>query len=124
MCNIRLASPEEREAIGITEEPDPAPYDQRFYWAPDVPKDHADLVIQWAKQTRTTAGSLLAPTDWYVVRELDNGTATPAEMKDWRQAIRTDCETKVAAIEATTATEGLATFVTGPEYSTWPTSPA
>jgi hypothetical protein len=29
---LRLATLEEKEAIGITEEPDPAPYDQRFYW--------------------------------------------------------------------------------------------
>jgi hypothetical protein len=120
---LRLASPEERAAIGITEEPDPAPYDQRFYWAPDLPKDHAQLVQQWTQQTRTTAGTLLTPTDWYVVRELDNNTPTPVEMKDWRQAIRIDCEAKVAAIEATTATEELADYITGADYPTWPTDP-
>ena len=35
---IRLASPAERAAIGITEAPDPENYDQRFYWSPTVPK--------------------------------------------------------------------------------------
>ena len=35
---IRLASPAERAAIGITEAPDPEVYDQRFYWSPTVPK--------------------------------------------------------------------------------------
>lgn len=35
---IRLASPEERAAIGITEVADPEVYDDRFYWAPGVPK--------------------------------------------------------------------------------------
>ena len=35
---IRLASPAERAAIGITEAPDPEYYDQRFYWSPTVPK--------------------------------------------------------------------------------------
>ena len=49
---LRLVSTEEREAIGITEEPDPAAYDQRFYWGYDaegnlIPKDHAQLVEQW-----------------------------------------------------------------------------
>lgn len=120
---LRLASPEERAAIGITEEPDPAPYDQRFYWAPDLPKDHAQLVEQWTQQTRTTAGTLLTPTDWYVVRELDNSTPVPVEMKDWRQAIRTDCEAKVAAIEATTTTEELAAYITGADYPVWPADP-
>jgi hypothetical protein len=35
---IRLASPAERAAIGITEVADPEPYNDRFYWAPGVPK--------------------------------------------------------------------------------------
>jgi len=35
---LRLASPEERAAIGITEVADPVAYDDRFYWAPGVPK--------------------------------------------------------------------------------------
>jgi hypothetical protein len=120
---LRLASPEERAAIGITEEPDPAPYDQRFYWGPDLPKDHTQLVEQWTQQTRVTAGTLLTPTDWYVVRELDNNTPTPVEMKDWRQAIRTDCETKIAAIEATTTTAELAAYITGADYPAWPADP-
>lgn len=35
---LRLASPAERAAIGITEAADPEPYDQRFYWGPGNPK--------------------------------------------------------------------------------------
>jgi hypothetical protein len=35
---LRLASPAERAAIGITEVADPEVYDDRFYWAPGVPK--------------------------------------------------------------------------------------
>jgi hypothetical protein len=35
---LRLASPAERAAIGITEVADPVAYDDRFYWAPGVPK--------------------------------------------------------------------------------------
>jgi hypothetical protein len=35
---LRLASPAERAAIGITEVADPEPYNDRFYWAPGVPK--------------------------------------------------------------------------------------
>jgi hypothetical protein len=35
---IRLASPEERAAIGITEVADPEPYNDRFYWGPGNPK--------------------------------------------------------------------------------------
>jgi hypothetical protein len=122
---IRLASPEEREAIGITEVPDPAPYDQRFYWGPDLPKDHGQLVEQWTQQTRTTAGTLLTPTDWLVIREADNGTAMDAGTKALREDIRLATGQKNAAIEATADTAELAAYITGTEYPVWPSdSPA
>jgi hypothetical protein len=122
---LRLASPEEREAIGITEEPDPAPYDQRFWWSPELPKDHAQLVEQWTQQTRTTAGTLIQPTDWMVIREQDNGTVVPESVKALREDIRLATGQKNAAIEATADTAELAAYITGTEYSVWPSdSPA
>jgi hypothetical protein len=121
---LRLASPEEREAIGITEVPDPQPYDQRFYWGPDLPKDHTQLVEQWTQQTRTTAGTLLAPSDWLVVREIDNGTLVPDDWRTWREAIRTAAGEKVTAIEQTADTPELAAYITGADYPTWPSDPS
>jgi hypothetical protein len=120
---LRLASPEEREAIGITEEPDPAPYDQRFYWGPDLPKDHAQLVEQWTQQTRTTAVTLLQPSDWLVIREQDNGTVVPESVKALREDIRLATGQKNAAIEATADTAELAAYITGNEYPIWPSDP-
>lgn len=122
---LRLATPEERAAIGITEVPDPASYDQRFYWGPGLPKDHAQLVEQWVSQTRTTAGTLLQPTDWMVIREADNGAVMPQEVKDRRQEIRLLSGDKITAIQTTTTTEELAAYITSAEYSRWePTPPA
>ena len=120
---LRLASPEERAAIGITEEPDPAPYDQRFYWGPDLPKDHGQLVEQWTTQTRTTCGTLLVPTDWLVIRQQDNGTVIDPAIQGWRQDLRLACELKISGIFATADTEQLAAFITSPEYSSWPNDP-
>jgi hypothetical protein len=116
---LRLATPEERAAIGITEVPDPAPYDQRFYWGPGLPKDHGQLVDQWNDQTRDTANSLLQPSDWMVIREADNGAEVPLEVKEYRQAIRQRCGIKLDAIEATTTTDELAAYITGPDYPNW-----
>lgn len=116
---IRLATEDEKAAIGLTWQEDPAPYDQRFFWAPDLPKDHAQLVNQWVAQTKAIAGTLLQPTDWQVIREADNGTAMSAETKAERQAIRDKSAEKVAAIEATTSTEELAAYITGSDYSQW-----
>jgi hypothetical protein len=116
---LRLASPEERAAIGITEQPEPAWYDQRFYWNPELPKEHDQLVEQWVQQTRTTANTLLAPTDWMVIREADNGKAMDAVTKAERQRIREAAGTKIAAINATTTTAELAAYITSAAYSSW-----
>ena len=117
---VRLATPEEREAIGITEVPDPAYYDQRFYWGPELPKDHDQLVEQWTTQTRTTAGTLLTPTDWMVIREADNGTVMDPAIKTLREEIRLATGVKITAITATTTTDELAAYITGPDYPVWP----
>ena len=121
---LRLSTLEEKEAIGITEQADPPVWDQRFAWGYSedgqlIWKDHTQLVEQWVAQTRTTAGTLLAPTDWMVIRESDNGVLVPDEVKARRQEIRDFSGTKVDAIEATTTTEELAAYITGPEYGAW-----
>jgi hypothetical protein len=117
---LRLSSAADRKRVGITEEPDPAAYDQRFYWGPELPMDHTELVTQWVAQTRTTAGTLLAPSDWMIIREADNATPVPADIKAWRESIRTACNDKVTAIEATADTETLAAYITGDAYPVWP----
>jgi hypothetical protein len=127
---LRLSSPEERAAIGITEQADPPVWDQRFAWGYSedgqlIWKDHTQLVEQWVAQTRTTAGTLLVPTDWMVIREADNGVLVPDEVKARRQDIRLASGEKNAAIEATTDTAELAAYITGTEYPVWPSdSPA
>jgi hypothetical protein len=120
---LRLSSPQERKAIGITEVPDPAPYDQRFYWGPGLPKDHTQLVEQWVAQTRTTANTLLAPTDWVIIREADNGKPADPLLKTWREDIRLATGVKVAAIRDTADTDELAAYITGPDYPVWPADP-
>jgi hypothetical protein len=125
---LRLSSPEEKTAIGITEVPDPEPYDQRFYWGYDaeghlIPKDHGQLVEQWTAQTRTTANSLLSPTDWIIIREADNGKAADPVLKTWREEIRLATGSKVYEIGQTANTDALAAYITGADYPAWPVDP-
>ena len=125
---LRLSTLEEKTAIGITEVPDPEPYDQRFYWGYDaeghlIPKDHAQLVEQWTAQTRTTANSLLQPTDWIIIREADNGKAADPVLKTWREEIRLAAGSKVYEIGQTTDTDALAAYITGADYPAWPVDP-
>lgn len=121
---LRLSTPEEKAAIGITEIPDVPVYDQRFYWGYDadnnlIPKDHTQLVTLWTEQTRTTAGTLLSPTDWMIIREADNATPIPDDIKTSRQNVRILCNEKVNKIGITTTTPEIATYVTSSEYSSW-----
>jgi hypothetical protein len=82
-------------------------------------------VEQWVAQTRTTAGTLIQPTDWMVIREQDNGTVVPESVKALREDIRLATGQKNAAIAATTDTAELAAYITGTEYPVWPSdSPA
>jgi hypothetical protein len=135
---LRLSSPSEREAVGITEVPDPSTpsYDQRFFWGYTasgtlIPKDHDQLVTQWTDTTRQTANTLLAPTDWTIVREIDNGTPTPSGLKSWRQQVRYACEDKVTTIVLTSDTPSLADYITyvspsggaTTDYNYWPQYP-
>jgi hypothetical protein len=85
--------------------------------------DHAVLVELWSTQTRASAGTLLVPADWMVVREADNGTAVDASVRQWRQDIRTASSEKIAAIKATADTDVLATYISGADYASWPADP-
>lgn len=114
---------EQRTAVGVTWVDDPVVhyYDQRFYWAADNPKDHTELKTLWVSKTKHTADTLLAPTDWYVVRKAETSTAIPADVTTRRAEIRTLCNTKETAINATADTAALAAYVTGLEYHSWET---
>jgi hypothetical protein len=125
---LRLSTLEEKEAIGITECDDPKSWDERFYWGYDaeghlIPKDHAQLVKQWTAQTRTTANSLLSPTDWIIIREADNGKAADPVLKTWREEIRLAAGSKVYEIGQTADTDALAAYITGADYPAWPVDP-
>lgn len=122
---LRLATPEDRAAIGITEVPDPPVWDQRFYWGYDAEghliwKDHGQLVEQWVAQTRQTANTLLQPTDWIIIREADNGKVADPVIKTWREQVRLAAGSKVYEIEHTVDTPALAAYITGADYPAWP----
>jgi len=70
---------------------------------------------------KNQAYGLLQPSDWYVVRQSENGTAIPADWDTWRESIRTTCESQVAMINAcTTVPELQALYVYSGEPPTRP----
>jgi hypothetical protein len=104
--------------------PEPAWYDQRWCWGYDeegklIWKDHAQLVTEYIGHVRANANAMLRETDWMIVREVDNLTPIPDDIKTSRQNIRILCNEKVNKIGITTTTPELATYVTSSEYSSW-----
>lgn len=104
---LRMTTIEEKNAVGITEVPDPEPYDSRFYWGVGNPKQLEDvtetpegqteevttkgLKSQWIAQVKDTAGKLLAQTDWMVIRKAERDVAIPADVVAKRAAIVAEC---------------------------------
>jgi hypothetical protein len=114
---LRLASPEERAAIGITEVADPVRADDRFYWNGDLsmPKDVDQLKAMLIAQVKQTAGSLLAPTDWMVIRKVERNVDIPASVSAYRAAVVNASGSNEAAIESSSTTAELAGL-----QLTWP----
>jgi len=112
---LRLASQEERAAIGITEVADPERYDDRYYWGVGNPKQLEDLTVtpeggepyvqkglksNHLAQTKVTANQLLSATDWMVIRKAERDVAIPAATVAYRAAVLTECDRLLAAIAA------------------------
>ncbi len=142
-------SDEEKTAAGLVWVDDPAPFDPRFYWAADVPKalddvheiDETDgepafdtdgnpiitlgLKSQECAKVKAEAGSLLAPTDWYVIRRAEASVAIPADVLTYRTAVRTASNSMEAQINAVTTHAELVTLIAGtPDnpstFNDWP----
>lgn len=123
---LRLTTIEEKQAIGITEVDDPVPYDDRFYWGPNNPKQLEDETItteeeqpytqkglksNWVAQIKDTAGKLLSATDWMVVRKVERDVPVPEATAAYRTAVVAETTRLEAEILATTTVEQLITVL-------------
>jgi len=130
---LRLSTADEKAAIGITEVADDPVYDSRFYWGNGTAKalddveakdedgnllkniDGSQTITRGVKsilkaEEKEIANSLLAPYDWYVVRKAEKGTAIPAEITTYRDAVRTACNTRETEIDNCADTAALVTL--------------
>ena len=152
---LRLTSLEEKQAIGITEEPDVvAPwYDQRFYWGVDNPKllndreesdeqgnplyvqvlgtvdgkpamvNSAERLVtrgmkhQWTLQFKQAANSMLAQTDWMVIRKAERNVDIPADVAAKRAAVVAECARLEAAITAASDVPALIAVIGSANWS-------
>ena len=117
---LRLATAEEKAAVGITEVADPVRYDDRFYWDAGLPKDLDDLKTEWDRRVNEIAYSLLSPSDWMVVRKQEIGTDIPAEWATYRAAVRSAAATHKTALNTATDIDGFVSVATTMQ---WPRNP-
>jgi len=75
------------------------------------------LKSQWTAQVKTTAGSMLAQTDWMVVRKAERNVDIPATVVAKRAAIVAECDRLEAAIAACTTVEALIAVVGNQNWS-------
>lgn len=133
---LRLTSAAEKAAIGITEQPDPPSYDQRFYWGVDNPKQLEDigpdantgitttgLKTLWKNQQDETSHNLLSESDWYVIRKSEKDIAIPAGITSYRDSVRTICESRKVAIAGASDVDALVGIVTFHNLD-WPVKPS
>jgi len=134
---LRLSSSQDRAMLGISWVADGAAaqsWDQRFFWGVGNPKQLDDktetvdgvevkttgLKTQWKAQQDQIASSLLAPSDWRVVKELEVNssfaaakTAFPTSWQTYRAAVRTSCNTRQTEIDACSTVDELKELLFG-----------
>ena len=130
---LRLSTAQEKKDLGITEVADDPVYDSRFYNGDGSAKalddvnatdENGDLLKDengnqvvtlgvksvLKAQEKATAGTLLAPYDWYVVRKSEKSTAIPTAITTYRDGVRTACDTREKEIDACADTAALVTL--------------
>jgi len=139
---LRLTSLEEKQAIGIVEVSDQpqAVWDKRFYWGIDNPKQLNDEAILdedgndtgevqtglktlWKQKQNDIAASLLAPSDWRVIKASEVTDYTvETEWTTFRAAVRTACNTRQTEIDACADVAALKQLIDNPT-TPWPEEP-
>ena len=120
---LRLSTERDRELLGITWVAETNQvWDQKFYWGYDsdnnlIPKQLNDEAILdedgndtgevqtglktlWKAKQNDIAASLLAPSDWRVIKAKETSTNIPSTWKTYRAAVRTACNTRQSEIDA------------------------
>jgi hypothetical protein len=115
-----------KAARGLVWEDDPAPFDGRFYWSAGVAKSLDDVTEEDGTITKglksnaiatvkAQAAGLLAPTDWYVIREAETTVVMPDSVAAYRAAVRNASGDIEAAITAAADLDAFMALYDAPE---------
>jgi len=120
---IRLATEEDKSAIGLVWEADPVRASDVFYWDGNInnPKALEDVIetvdgkeyttkglkSNFIAQVKTTAGSILAQTDWMVIRKAERNVDIPISVATYRASVIAKAAELETSISAVTTVEQL-----------------
>ncbi len=74
------------------------------------------LKSQWTAQVKATAGSLLAQTDWYIIRSAERQVAVPESVAGYRAAVVAEADRLEAAIAACADVPALIAVVNSQDW--------
>jgi hypothetical protein len=98
--------------------------DSEFVWSLFDPSDPlAEGKAASTDWVDSTAYSILQPTDWYVVRQSETGTAIPPQWNNWRETIRQEASEKNAGIVGCNSVDDLLSYTLNPNFNTWAVAP-
>ena len=109
---FNISTPEEVAAAGLVEVVyTNAPANDKYYWVSEVrnkasitytntPKDLDGVKASAENDIKVAAYTLLAPSDWMVIKAFETATEIPADWKAWRGEVRTYANTVVASIQS------------------------
>lgn len=69
------------------------------------------------------AYTLLQPSDWMAVREMETGIPMSQDWKDWRDSIRVEASNKRETVNGKKSLKELSSYSKSTEFSSWPPSP-
>ena len=112
---LRLSTPSDRAAIGITEMQDVAVPNSKFYYVHQlptgvyhkIPRDLEQLKQVLTDEIDREVSRLLAPSDYRVIKALETGEDMPQSWKTWRQTVRTQAKTAKTEIASAVTVEEL-----------------
>ena len=123
---LQLSTQKDRDALGITWEDEPVRADDTYYWngeldnpkaLEDVDEDTDEKLVthglkyQMTNQVNQTAGSILAQTDWYVIRKTERDVAIPADVVTQRAHVVAESDRLETAIAGAADVEALITVM-------------
>lgn len=96
-------------------------YDHEYYFDFGIERDLDDVKKAKTNQCNATAASLLAKTDWMVVRGVERpGKPVPANVSAYREAVRDAADEIVSLIDACGTIDDIIALFNSGDTHIWP----